>query len=207
MRQTTLSDDESAAPSKSPLLHAIHILTSDPILLAVRGDETADQLGGRHPVASVAHSSAACAAGFAGAALLLAVTKVIADKSPEMRGQFQEKWARLETSISGLCACGAKRSALAGQAMKGYVQRHEEELRTAGKQAFKVLLVGMFLLAVKTRPQILLKPAKVLLSPSSVAASAACIALLSHKPALGVRDPYKRVRSQVTAASGAATRR
>lgn len=195
---------DGSSTGKSPLLHAIHVLTNDPGLYY---EHVREKTRGR--LASATHGTAAFAVGLAGAALLLAAAKVIADKSPEIQGCFQQKWARLETSISGLCANGVKRSSRAGQAVSVYVKKHQAELQTAGKRALKVLLVGMSLLALKTRPgqKAVLLPMRLLLSPTCLVAATACTALLSHKPALGVRDPYKRARSQFTAASGAVCQR
>jgi hypothetical protein len=201
-------------PSKSPILHAIHILTNDPGLHQTCSEETqgradagADGCVTRRRMTAAIHNTTACGLGFASAFCLLAVTKVIADKSPGMQGSFQQKWAHLETSVAGLCVGGVNCSSQACKAVKSYVQKHQDYIRSAGKRAFKVLLVGLSLLAMKSRPGFLLTPAKLLLSPTCLVATAATTALLSHKPALGVNDPYKRARSQLTAASGALRQR
>lgn len=195
---------EGSSAGKSPLLHAIHVLTNDPGMYN-RVREEAGKAPGR--VASATHGTAAFAVGIAGAALLAAAAKVIADKSPEMRGSFQQKWASLESRVEEICVCVRSSSAQLAQPVRQYAKKHQTELRTAGVRALKVLLVGMSLCVLKTGPgqacgKALLLPMRLLLSPTCLVAATASTALLSHKPALGVSDPYKRVRSQITAASG-----
>lgn len=199
-----MSREVGSSTGKSPLLHAIHVLTNDPDLY-VHVSEEAGKVRGR--MVSAAHGTGAFAVGVAGTALLLAAAKVIADKTPDMRDSFQQKWASLELQLSGLCEGAVNRTAQLGQPLTQYAKQHQAELRTAGTRALKVLLVGMSLCALKTGPgqacgKAMLLPLRLMLSPTCLVAATASTALLSHKPALGVRDPYKRARSQLTAASG-----
>jgi hypothetical protein len=199
-----LSSASNPIPSKSPILHAIHVLTNDPSLYSeeMQTNTAAHGCEPKGRMMATLQSTTACGLGFAGAFCLLAVTKVIADKSPELQECFQQKWAGLETSIAGLCQGGMNNTSQACQAVKSYINEHQDAIRTGGKRAFKVLLVGLSLLAVKSRPQSLLIPAKILLSPTCLVATAASAALLSHKRAVGDSNPYKLTRSQLTAVSG-----
>lgn len=196
----TTESSSSAGTSKSPLLHAIHLLTNDPALHELVSEQ--DSTKGKGRLRPVVQGAAACGVGFTGAAIVLAVTKVIAEKSPQLQSSFQRKWSRLETSIAGMLGKTSMHSAQAQQAVRAYIDEHQEQLKASAQRAFRILLLGMSLLAVKSRPGMVVTPAKVLLSPTCLVASAAATALLCHKPAVGVPDPYKRARTAITSASG-----